>query len=397
MSNDIVLHKQDMDELQELGQALVASGFFKDSTKVAQAAVKVLAGRELGLGPVESMRAFHIVEGKIEMSADLLAQRVKAHPKYDYRVRKLDNYSAAIEFFEDGESLGLSEFTMDDAASAGLAGRGAWKTYSRNMLFARAISNGVAWFCPDVAGGSRLYVEGEVGGPEPSYAEVNGHVVDVTTGEIVESSEAGASPNGASSTTTVSEEYSDPVAAVGEARRAGSEMSEATASEEEPPGPPIGTVAGEAAVDAPLSSSVPGDIREANRSRSVSENSTVKQRQALAILAKDLGMSDDQRHELAGVESFRDLTKAQASALFDEWGAPGYRNPFEEPEAVEPEAKMVLYARLVQACHDHADGRIVTSITKALNRPIKASEVPAALTEDDLLQAIAFVEAGRAA
>ena len=33
---------------------------------------------------------------------------------------------------------------MKDAELAGLANRGPWKTYPRNMLFARAMSNGVA-------------------------------------------------------------------------------------------------------------------------------------------------------------------------------------------------------------------------------------------------------------
>ena len=51
----LVLKSDDIADLKELATMLHASGAFKDTADVAQAAVKVLAGRELGLGPVASM------------------------------------------------------------------------------------------------------------------------------------------------------------------------------------------------------------------------------------------------------------------------------------------------------------------------------------------------------
>ena len=85
----IVPTRVELDTLEDLGNMMLTSGYFDGVGKVAQAAVKVLAGREVGLGPVASMRLLHIVDGKIEMSADLLAMRVKEHPRYDYRVREI--------------------------------------------------------------------------------------------------------------------------------------------------------------------------------------------------------------------------------------------------------------------------------------------------------------------
>lgn len=174
----IVVSKRELDNLAELGHALRDSGYFDDNLSIAQAAVKVLAGRELGLGPVASMRSLHIVEGKIEMSADLLAQRVKAHPRYDYRVARLDAEACVLRFFEDGQPVGVSEFTMGDAENAKLLGRKSqtWERYPRNMLFNRALTNGVAWYCPDVAAGGAILVEGGV-------------TVDTETGEIIEASD----------------------------------------------------------------------------------------------------------------------------------------------------------------------------------------------------------------
>lgn len=263
-NGSIVLRKPDLDDLAELGNLMISSGFFKDSAKVAQAAVKVLAGRELGLGPVESMRAFHIVEGKIEMSADLLAQRVKASEKYDYQVGKLTNEECTIAFYEHEEQIGASTFTIDDAKRAGLVReRTAWVTYPRNMLFARALSNGVAWFCPDVAGGARLYVEGEVGG----------EVLDI-----------------------------DPEL----------EMDEPTTTAAEAGGPPK-EFAGRA-IAAPVVT-VDTETGEINPP----DKATRPQLLRLFALAGELGLDDDGRKLAAGVASFNDLTKTQASDLIGVW------------------------------------------------------------------------------
>jgi len=173
MTNDLVLRGPDLNALAELGAMLRDSGYFPDTGKVAQAAVKVLAGRELGLGPVASMRGLHIVEGRIELSADLLAQRVKTHGRYDYRVERLDAEECRLIFFEAGAVVGKSTFSIGDAAQAELTGKKAWQRYPRNMLFNRALTNGVAWFCPDVAGSMPYVVAG-------------GLDVDLETGEIIE-------------------------------------------------------------------------------------------------------------------------------------------------------------------------------------------------------------------
>lgn len=272
----IVLRKPDLDDLAQLGDMLISSGFFRDSNKVAQAAVKVLAGRELGLGPVESMRAFHIVEGKVEMSADLLAQRVKAHDKYDYRVASLTNDECSIQFYEfvDGEreTLGVSTFSMENAHNAGIVKNGgAWQKYPRNMLFARALSNGVGWFCPDVAGGSRIYVEGEISGEAPQASQAS----EVDPSTVID------------------------VGGVETRSFAGRAIS--------PPAVTVDTDTGEIY-------DVVSDVDEP-------QMLTDGQRRHLFALVRHLGYDEDQRHFAAGVASFNDLTADRASELIDEWTA----------------------------------------------------------------------------
>lgn len=178
----------DLDLLQRTAKLLAASGYFDakgdSNVAIAQIATKILAGRELGYGPFASVQGIHIVQGKPTLSANLMAAAVKAHPHYSYRVRKMTDSEVSIEFFEDGESLGLSTFTEKDAQAAGLTGKSTWKQFPRNMLFARAMSNGVRWFAPDVFSGTAVYVPEEMGTDTGGGDVV---IVDGTTGEVLES------------------------------------------------------------------------------------------------------------------------------------------------------------------------------------------------------------------
>ena len=155
---------QNVDDLGRVGMMLAKSGYFIDATDAAQASVKVLAGMEMGFGAFSSMTGIHLIKGKPTVGANLMAAAVKASPKYDYRVLKMEDDEVCIEFFErvNGklESIGKSKFDVRDAQKAGTQNMG---KFPRNMLFARAISNGIKWYCPDVFNGSTTYVPEELG------------------------------------------------------------------------------------------------------------------------------------------------------------------------------------------------------------------------------------------
>lgn len=177
MTTEIVrVSDVDLEQLQRMAKMLAVSGYFEASqdatTAIAQMATKILAGRELGYGPFASVQGIHVIKGKPALSANLMAAAVKAHPHYDYKVRKMANDEVVLEFFEDRESLGLSSFSIGDANRAGTQNLG---KFARNMLFARAMSNGVRWYCPDVFYGNAVYTPEELGAR-----------VDEETGEIIE-------------------------------------------------------------------------------------------------------------------------------------------------------------------------------------------------------------------
>lgn len=167
-----------VEELGRIGQIFVTSGFFSDTKDAAQAIVKVMAGQELGFAPIASMTGVYIVKGKVSLSANLMAAAIKRSGRYTFKVLQLDAKECSIEFYEilggKRESIGISSFTMAEAAQAGLAGSATWKNFPRNMLYARAMSNGAKWYCPDVFGGP-IYTPDELGA-----------VVDGETGEMVD-------------------------------------------------------------------------------------------------------------------------------------------------------------------------------------------------------------------
>lgn len=181
-----------IDEIHQIGRMLAMSGYFdakgNSDTAIAQVCTKILAGAEMGYGPFASVQGIHIIQGRPAVSANLMAAAVKSHPLYDYRVKRMDDKECSIEFFQRNgdkwESLGVSTFTADDARKAGTKNM---DKFARNMLFARAMSNGVRWYVPDCFSGSAVYTPEELGASvdgNGDYIEVDYRTVDQATGEI---------------------------------------------------------------------------------------------------------------------------------------------------------------------------------------------------------------------
>lgn len=150
-------------EMMHIGDLFHQSGLFSDIRGAAQATTKIIAGQELGIPPFAAMNGFHIIKGKAAMGANLIGATIKRSGKYDYIVRTMTPELCVIEFYQaiDGkrESIGKSEFTLADAKKAGTQNL---DRFPRNMLFARAMSNGARWYTPDVFLGP-IYTPEELG------------------------------------------------------------------------------------------------------------------------------------------------------------------------------------------------------------------------------------------
>ena len=160
-----VMEIESLREPMAMGNIFAESGMFPDIKTQAQAAVKIMAGRELGLSPFESMKNLYLVSGRLAIQSNALASLIKTNPKYDYKVESLTNEECKISFWEikgeAREEIGVSEFTFKDAARAGLVNKDNWKNFPKNMLFARALANGVRFYCPDAACGWHVQEEYE--------------------------------------------------------------------------------------------------------------------------------------------------------------------------------------------------------------------------------------------
>lgn len=178
MKTDIIktnVFPASLSEAINMGKVFFESGLFTDLKSAAQAVVKIQAGAEIGVAPFAALSGIHIILGKPVIGAGVIASRIKASGKYDYKIAVLDDKTCSIDFYQGKELIGNSKFTVDDAKKAGTKNL---DKFPKNMLFARAISNGAKWFTPDVFDGP-VYV------PE----EFDEQVTEDVSAEIVKDAE----------------------------------------------------------------------------------------------------------------------------------------------------------------------------------------------------------------
>jgi hypothetical protein len=189
----VVARNDELTDLQRLGGLLAGSGYFSDAREMAQAAVKVMAGRELGVPAIASMMGINVIKGKIAMGGNLIATRIRAHG-YDYKITRHDTTGCVIEFLSKADkagrrtTLGEASFTEEEAKTAEVF-NAMYKKYPKNMYFNRAISNGAKWHTPEVFAGMPVYTPEELGAKVDSEGDVIHEVID-TGGHPVGTKEA---------------------------------------------------------------------------------------------------------------------------------------------------------------------------------------------------------------
>jgi hypothetical protein len=164
------LQVSSVDDLARLAKVFAASGLFGKSgnqeTQVAECAIRLMAGMEAGFSPFASATGIHIINGRPAFSANLLAQAVRRHPAYDYRVMEKTSTVCRIRFLANGETLGEELFTIEMAERAQLLKNPTWRAYPEAMLFSRALTAGMRTHCPDALGGHTAYSPEELGAAE---------------------------------------------------------------------------------------------------------------------------------------------------------------------------------------------------------------------------------------
>lgn len=162
MSDDLVPY-QPRDQLDswvdmlgpvgDLAQRLARTQFVPRALQgnAAGVAAAVLTGRELGMGPMTSLRGLDIIEGRPSMTAQMLAARILAAGHSIVWKQSTDERCTVLVERGDGLSAAEVTWTLRDAQRAGLAGKQVWQRYPRHMLQHRALSEAAGMACPDVA------------------------------------------------------------------------------------------------------------------------------------------------------------------------------------------------------------------------------------------------------
>ena len=163
MTNALSLVPASVPEVFRLAESLATSKGFVPSQYIGQPnaiAACILTGAELGMGPMESLREIHVVQGRPTLSAGaMLARAIRAGVRVEWVCST--STVATLRLSRDGSSY-EQRWDIDMAKRAGLLGKtGPWQTYPDAMLRSRCISAAVRAFCPDSIGGGGLYAPEE--------------------------------------------------------------------------------------------------------------------------------------------------------------------------------------------------------------------------------------------
>lgn len=144
MSDVTVITPGSLSEAKDLASTLAQARTLPQALQKAPADVLaiILAGAELGLAPMQSLRGIVLIDGRPTLSADAMGALVKS--RRDVCAYLVLEYSDATRATYRTQRVGDPQpttmtFTIEDAQRAGLRGS-AWQRYPAAMLRARALS-----------------------------------------------------------------------------------------------------------------------------------------------------------------------------------------------------------------------------------------------------------------
>jgi hypothetical protein len=178
---------RDYAEALQMAKTLAGSSLL-GALKTPEAVFLVMAtGAEMGIPPTAALRSIHIVQNKPVLSADLIVALCLKSPLCEYFTCKSSTDKEATYITRRrGSDPVTNQFTIEDAARAGLANKDNYKNYGRAMLRHRAAAELARMVYPDLVLG--IYAEEEIAevGPPPSEPR---QVVapEVLEGEVVQS------------------------------------------------------------------------------------------------------------------------------------------------------------------------------------------------------------------
>jgi len=174
--------------LQSMAEVLSRSGLVPSALrrKPDDIMLILLTGRDLRLQPTVALNKIHVIEGKPTLAAEMMAGLVNRQPGMSiWPDPDNDGTKAVAHAVRDGRELKFG-FTMHDARTAGLAGKGNWAKWPQFMLWARAVSGLCRMAFSDVLAGVS-YTPEELGA---AVDPESGEVLDVVHRVLAEAPDA---------------------------------------------------------------------------------------------------------------------------------------------------------------------------------------------------------------
>jgi hypothetical protein len=161
--------------------AVAKSGLFGVKTADQAMALMLIAQAE-GLHPAIAARDYHVINGRPTLKADAMLARFQTAGGSVRWGEYTDRRVVGTFSHPQGGSVDVA-WTVEMATSAGLTKNPTWKSYPRQMLRARCISEGIRTVFPGVVVGTYTPEEAEdmvtLQAPPPSAPRDMGPVVEV--------------------------------------------------------------------------------------------------------------------------------------------------------------------------------------------------------------------------
>lgn len=169
--------------MKEQCQMLVRSGFLPVAINTPEKALAVaLAGRELGVGMMESFRSINVIQGKPTVSPQLmlaLANRTKELENID--VNATDE-KCVVTVTRKGRKPVTTEFGIKEATDLGLMSKDNYKKQKKTMFQWRCLAANLRVTFPDVVLG--LYTPEELGAEVQVTENENMEVIETKAVDI---------------------------------------------------------------------------------------------------------------------------------------------------------------------------------------------------------------------
>lgn len=164
-----ILTRADLSFYAEMIDAADLKGYEKGispSVLKYRVMAKIVAGHAYGFDPIAAQENFHVIKGRMVLSARGYSVLINRSGRYATRVEQLDENGCRLLVLErerpdsPWRKLGKVSYMREDAMRAGKIKDGPaaavtdsdsnWKLYTPDMYFARAITRVARRFCPNI-------------------------------------------------------------------------------------------------------------------------------------------------------------------------------------------------------------------------------------------------------